>query len=96
MQAEHIPGSFADDLSKPSDDAGLECRICWHVCDPVKGDDYWQIAAGTAFSQFPDHWTYPRSATVKKSTSGCLKVKSHAYLNHQNQHPLQAPDCGAF
>ena len=33
--------------------------ICWYVYDPAEGDDYWQIAPGTPFSELPDHWTCP-------------------------------------
>lgn len=37
----------------------LECRICWHVYDPAKGDDVWQIPPGTAFLDLPDYWRCP-------------------------------------
>jgi len=52
-------GSFGGDLSKLKDTDILECKICWAQYDPAKGDDYWQIPAGTPFSQLPDHWSCP-------------------------------------
>jgi rubredoxin len=65
MNQQHIPGSFGGDNSKLSDETRLECKICWHVYDPVKGDEYWQIAAGTPFSQLPAHWTCPQCDSKK-------------------------------
>ena len=59
MSESHIPGSFGGDTSKIEDSTRLECKICWYVYDPEQGDDYWQIAAGTPFSQLPGHWTCP-------------------------------------
>jgi rubredoxin len=52
-------GSFGGDAGKIGDATRLECKICWHVYDPAKGDDYWQIPPGTPFSQLPEHWTCP-------------------------------------
>jgi [NiFe] hydrogenase assembly HybE family chaperone len=37
----------------------LECKICWWVYDPAKGDDTRQIDPGTAFTDVPDDWTCP-------------------------------------
>jgi rubredoxin len=37
----------------------FECGICWTVYDPAVGDSVWQIAAGTAFADLPQHWTCP-------------------------------------
>lgn len=42
------------------DDTRLECRICWHVYDPAKGDAFEQIPPGTAFADLPDHWRCPQ------------------------------------
>lgn len=52
-------GSYMGDQSRVADDARLECKICWHVYDPQEGDDVWQVAAGTPFSQLPEHWRCP-------------------------------------
>ncbi|MEP9367264.1 [NiFe]-hydrogenase assembly chaperone HybE [Xanthobacter sp. VNH20] len=37
----------------------LECKVCWHVYDPAEGCETWQIPAGTAFVDLPDHWRCP-------------------------------------
>ncbi len=65
MQDQHIPGSFGGDLSKIKDETRLECKICWYVYDPEKGDDYWQIVPGTPFSALPEHWTCPECDGMK-------------------------------
>jgi len=52
-------GSYLGDADKLADDALLECKICWHVYDPAKGDDYWQIPPNTPFSQLPEDWCCP-------------------------------------
>lgn len=52
-------GSYLGDDSRLSDDAVMECKVCWHVYDPVIGDEVWQVAAGTAFSALPDDWRCP-------------------------------------
>jgi rubredoxin len=42
-------------------DAGtkLECKVCWYVYDPARGDTVAQVAPGTPFSELPAHWTCP-------------------------------------
>ena len=40
----------------------LECRICWYVYDPARGDPVWQIAPGTPFADLPAHWSCPNCA----------------------------------
>jgi len=52
-------GSYGGDAGRLADDDRLECKICWYVYDPEKGDDYWQIPPGTPFSALPDHWRCP-------------------------------------
>ena len=52
-------GAYNGDATSLSDDAKLECKICWHVYDPKEGDDYWQIPPGTPFSALPAHWSCP-------------------------------------
>jgi len=65
MDTDYIPGSYGGDPGKLRDDTRLECKICWHVYDPVEGDEYWQIDPGTPFSQLPDHWTCPECDAKK-------------------------------
>jgi rubredoxin len=42
-----------------------ECRICWHVYDPEKGDDVWQIPPGTPFEELPENWSCPVCEALK-------------------------------
>lgn len=58
-------GSYGGDNSRLQDDYKMECKICWHVYDPAEGCDYWQIPAGTPFSQLPDHWRCPECDAAK-------------------------------
>jgi rubredoxin len=58
-------GSYGGDEKKITDQARLECKICWYVYDPKQGDDYWQILAGTPFAKLPDHWTCPNCDGAK-------------------------------
>ena len=51
-------GSYLGDKAIDTE-TRLECKICWYVYDPAIGDDYWQIAAGTPFSELPEHWHCP-------------------------------------
>lgn len=59
MNGHFFAGSYGGDDAKITAATRLECKICWYVYDPAKGDDYWQIKPGTAFSDLPDHWTCP-------------------------------------
>ncbi len=52
-------GSYLGDKEKLSDDTIMECKICWYIYDPSKGDDYWQIAPETPFSDLPEYWRCP-------------------------------------
>jgi rubredoxin len=43
-----------------------ECKICWHVYDPVEGDSLvWQIPPGTPFADLPPHWTCPNCSATR-------------------------------
>ena len=59
-------GSYGGDESRLDDDARMECKVCWHVYDPQNGDDYWQIAPGTPFTQLPDDWRCPECDGAKE------------------------------
>ncbi len=52
-------GSYLGDGSKLTDDARLECGICWWVYDPALGDDVAQVQPGTPFALLPDTWRCP-------------------------------------
>ena len=47
-------------------DDRFECRICWAVYDPARGDEVWQIPPGTPFTDLPPHWSCPRCAAEKR------------------------------
>jgi rubredoxin len=43
-----------------------ECKICWHVYDPVEGDPLvWQIPPHTPFADLPPHWTCPNCSATR-------------------------------
>ncbi len=48
-----------------SNEAVLECKICWTVYDPAKGCDFRQIDPGTPFTQLPEDWTCPTCGAEK-------------------------------
>jgi len=52
-------GSYLGDRSRIDPTTRLECKVCWYVYDPARGDPVWQIAAGTPFAALPPHWTCP-------------------------------------
>ena len=54
------------DGSRLSSNTRLECKICWHVYDPAEGDLTWQIPAGTAFTDLPEHWNCPECGATKR------------------------------
>lgn len=58
-QGQRFEGSYLGQNDQLSDSSRLECKICWYVYDPAQGDDVWQIAVGTPFSQLPEHWRCP-------------------------------------
>jgi rubredoxin len=52
-------GSYLGRDASLTDDARMECKICWWVYDPAQGDDVWQTPPGTPFSALPEHWRCP-------------------------------------
>jgi [NiFe] hydrogenase assembly HybE family chaperone len=58
-------GSYGGDGSKIADDTRLECGVCWWVYDPVLGDDFAHVPAGTPFRLLPDTWACPSCETEK-------------------------------
>ena len=46
-------------------EAKLECKICWYVYDPAKGDHVWQIPTNTPFAELPDYWRCPECDASK-------------------------------
>ncbi|MCW8950253.1 MAG: rubredoxin, partial [Sedimenticola sp.] len=37
MSSAFFSGSYGGSADKLTDDARLECKICWHVYDPAEG-----------------------------------------------------------
>lgn len=52
-------GSYLGAADRISPAAIMECKICWTVYDPARGDDYRQVLPGTPFAALPDDWTCP-------------------------------------
>jgi rubredoxin len=52
-------GSWNGERDSIGAEAVLECKICWWVYDPARGDDLAQVAPGTAFRDLPDDWCCP-------------------------------------
>jgi len=59
MSTVRFEGSYLGDSNRLEEHARLECKICWYQYIPAEGDAVWQIAAGTAFNDLPDHWRCP-------------------------------------
>jgi len=59
MLTKRFEGSFLGDAARLAPGSVLECKICWHVYDPAKGCDDWQVPAGTAFADLPEDWRCP-------------------------------------
>lgn len=58
-------GSYLGAQDKISDQAIMECKICWTPYDPAEGDDYRQIDPGTPFSALPEDWSCPNCEAPK-------------------------------
>jgi [NiFe] hydrogenase assembly HybE family chaperone len=58
-------GSYLGDGSRISDDARLECGICWWAYDPALGDEAAQIGPGTPFRLLPETWRCPNCDAEK-------------------------------
>ncbi len=59
-------GSFLGAVDKISDQAIMECKICWTPYDPAEGDDFRQIDPGTPFAQLPEDWSCPTCEAPKE------------------------------
>ncbi len=52
-------GGYHHNENGLSDQAILECKICWWEYDPARADDTRQIDEGTPFTALPEDWTCP-------------------------------------
>ena len=64
--AQRFEGTYLGDASRLGESTKLECKVCWYVYDPARGDEHWQIPAGTPFSELPAHWTCPNCSCEKE------------------------------
>jgi [NiFe] hydrogenase assembly HybE family chaperone len=65
MNALGFEGSYLGAAGKISAAAVMECKICWTVYDPARGDDTRQILPGTPFADLPDDWSCPGCSAPK-------------------------------
>ena len=66
MNDNFFGGSYGGDDARLQPGSRLECKICWYVYDPVLGDAYWQVPAGTPFAELPPHWSCPNCDGSKR------------------------------
>jgi rubredoxin len=63
----NVPADMSSRLALIGLGTRLECKICWTVYDPAVGDEVWQIAPGTPFSELPAHWSCPHCSAEKSA-----------------------------
>jgi len=66
MSAVGFEGSFLGANDKISDQAIMECKICWTPYDPEEGDDTRSILPGTPFLALPEDWKCPNCDAPKE------------------------------
>lgn len=81
-------GSYLGDQSRIGKNSALECGVCWWVYDPSVGDDIWQIPAGTAFSDLPDHWRCPKCDAAQHQF---MVLKKHRPANDSKLNQEEGP-----
>ncbi|WP_142848339.1 [NiFe]-hydrogenase assembly chaperone HybE [Telmatospirillum sp. J64-1] len=65
MTAPLLPGIFTGGGDRLGEQTRLECGVCWHVYDPARGCEVWEIPPGTPFAALPDHWRCPNCDNEK-------------------------------
>ncbi len=66
MSVVGFEGSFLGANDKISDQAIMECKICWTPYDPQEGDDTRSILPGTPFLALPEDWKCPNCDAPKE------------------------------
>ncbi|MFA5983709.1 MAG: rubredoxin [Methylococcaceae bacterium] len=66
MSEAFFASAYGGNFANLPPETRLECKICWHVYDPEQGDEFWQIAKGTPFSELPEHWSCPECGSKKQ------------------------------
>jgi [NiFe] hydrogenase assembly HybE family chaperone len=82
--------SFGGNSSRLDPDSVLECGVCWWVYDPARGDETWQVPAGTAFADLPTHWRCPNCDTAQEQF---MVVRQEA-ANGNDSHPRPRQPAG--
>ncbi|SOB89844.1 [NiFe] hydrogenase assembly HybE family chaperone [Rhodobacter sp. JA431] len=59
-------GSYLGANDRISDQAIMECKICWTPYDPAQGDDFRQVLPGTPFAALPEDWHCPNCDAPKE------------------------------
>lgn len=59
-------GSYLGANDRLSDQAVMECKICWTPYDPAIGDEFRQVLPGTPFTALPDDWHCPNCDAPKE------------------------------
>ena len=83
-------GSFLGQSDRIDANSVLECGVCWWVYDPALGDDTWQVAAGTAFAELPDHWRCPGCDSPRQQFMVLERGEEH--LPGQRRVAARTPD----
>ncbi len=66
MTAPTFEGSYLGADAKISDQAIMECKICWTPYDPAEGDETRSILPGTPFRALPSDWKCPNCDAPKE------------------------------
>ena len=59
-------GSYLGANERISEQAIMECKICWTPYEPAEGDDTRQVEPGTPFSALPEDWSCPNCSAPKE------------------------------
>ena len=59
-------GSYLGANDRISEQAIMECKICWTPYEPAEGDDTRQVEPGTPFAALPEDWSCPNCSAPKE------------------------------
>ncbi len=81
-------GSYGGSARRIHPASVLECGVCWWVYDPTRGDDTWQVPAGTAFADLPGHWRCPCCDAAQEQF---MVLSDKAQSEGTHQRPIVPP-----
>ena len=76
-------GSYGGHAARISDQAVMECKICWSVYDPAIGDPTRQIDPGTPFTALPEDWSCPTCSAEPQNFMVLRDPGAEAHLQGQ-------------